>query len=378
MAQAKPQAPYDPVKSVVGMWNGTLTRLGYFFKDPANYDGEPTKAVLSLTSRRYQDALDDCEIQILEAKWYLEHQLMLNKERREAAQAEKEDSTSAKRKLAEFQEARTSHEEVTVPQEQPAKRQRVSEEVPAHAPNHAAPESAKGQPPEQKNTSEKGTPDKVKEESKDMKAELAEPSTETQKGTTISQPGPPKEPPEKLNLPAPVSTTMPTGSRPSTSYGGRGPPSQSGQNTPATAAEDFNFESMFGEPSGDPNDAAGLNLDSMDLVNAGEMDGNSMEAAGFNDTNAFGLGDTSLNNLLPGLESYAKQSGEHGDGEGGFDFGNAGSADNEFALPDLGTSTFDDFLNDNPFGDGGGGDDFLKDGEMMNLDDLDASFFDAT
>lgn len=51
---------------------------------------------------------------------------------------------------------------------------------------------------------------------------------------------------------------------------------------------------------------------------------------------------------LPGLENYAKQSGEHGDGASSFNFENAGaSADNEFTLPDLGTSTFDDFLNDN-------------------------------
>ncbi|KAF7505891.1 hypothetical protein GJ744_012426 [Endocarpon pusillum] len=36
--------------------------------------------------------------------------------------------------------------------------------------------------------------------------------------------------------------------------------------------------------------------------------------------------------LLPGLESYAKQSDEHGDGASRFDFGNAGaSADNKVA-----------------------------------------------
>lgn len=371
MAQTKPHAPYDPVKSVVAMWNGTITRLGYFFKDPANY-GKLTKAVLISTSRRYQDALDDCEIQILEAKWYLEHQLKLNKERREAAQAEKEDSTSAKRKLAEFQDAQKNQEVTTVSQEQPAKRQRIG----GDEPSGAGQEKAKLQPLGQKNTQKEVPMEEMKEKSIDLKAELAELSTGTPTDTTVTQPVPPKEPPAKPP-PAPVNTSIPTGSRPSTSYGGRGPPSQSGQNTPATAAGDFNFESMFVEASADQNDAGGLGFDDMDLASTDPMGGTGMEAGGFNDPNAFSLGDTSLNNLLPGLESYAKQSGEHGDGEGGFDFGNAGSADNEFALPDLGTSTFDDFLNDNTFGDGGGGDDFLKESEMMTLDDLDAtSFFD--
>ena len=368
MAQTRPQAPYDPVKSVVGMWNGTITRLGYFFKDPANY-GEPTKAVLNLTSRRYQDALDDCEIQILEAKWYLEHQLKLNKERREAAQAEKEDSTSAKRKLAEFQEAQKNHDDSITSQEQSTKRRRVSEEMQ----KEPAQEDAREQPPQQEEVREESPAAETKDDSNDLKIGTAEKSAEVQAGTEPAQPEQPKEPPAKPPPPAAVNTSMPTGSRPSTSYGGRGPPSQSGQNTPATAAEEFIFESMF-NPSGDPNDTGGLSFDNMDLVDTGQMGENSLDSGNFNNPNAFNPGDTSLNNLLPGLESYAKQSGGQGNGEGGFDFGNAGSTNNDFALPDLGTSNFDDFLNDNTFGAGGGGDDFLKDSEMMNLEDLD--FFD--
>lgn len=373
MAQTKPQAPYDPVKSVVGMWNGTITRLGYFFKDPANY-GESTKDVLILTSRRYQDALDDCEIQILEAKWYLEHQLKLNKERREVAQAEKEDSSSAKRKLAEFQQAQITEGSDTVSPEQPAKRQRIDEDKSSDNVR----ETSKQHPPEQESTQKEGPAAQSKVPNIETKEKSAEQPPEVQREiSTVQAVQPkPKETPAKPP-PAPVNTSMPTGSRPSTSNGGRGPPSQSGQNTPATAAEEFNFESMFGEASADQNDGGALSFDNMDLVGAESIGGTGMEAGGFNDPNAFNLGDTSLNNLLPELESYAKQSGEHGDGEGGFDFGNAEAADNEFALPDLGNTTFDDFLNDNTFGDGGGGDDFLKDGEMMNLDDLDASFFDA-
>jgi hypothetical protein len=370
MAQPKPEAPYDPVKSVVAMWNGTITRLGYFFKDPANY-GEPTKIVLISTSRRYQDALDDCEIQILEAKWYLEHQLKLNKERREAAQAEKEDSSLAKRKLAELQQAQESQEKDAISLEQPAKRQRTSEDKSGDAPKVMVKQHSS----EQKVAHKESPAEEPKHQKTGSKLEAAEHATNVHQDIANVQAVQPTAPPAKPP-PAPVNTAIPPGSRPSTSYGGRGPPSQSGQNTPATA-EDFNFESMFGEASADQNDAGVLSFDNMDLVGEDQLGGTSMDAGGFNDPNAFSLGDTSLNNLLPGLESYAKQSGEHGDGEGGYDFGNGEAADNEFALPDLGTSTFDDFLNDDNFGGGGGGDDFLKDGEMMNLDDLDASFFDA-
>ena len=374
MAQTKQPAPYDPVKSVVGMWNGTITRLGYFFKDPANF-GESTKAVLNSTSRRYQDALDDCEIQILEAKWYLEHQLRLSKERREAAQAEREDASSTKRKLAEFQEAQTANREIAISAEKPAKRQRVAEEIPKNSEQ----EQPNQKTPEQKKLLEEALKESEGESTKHKDETSA--STNPQADLTASELLPPKEPPDKAPAPAPVNTSIPIGSRPSTSYGGRGPPSQSGQNTPATAADEFNFESMFGEPSGDPNDAAGLDFDNMDLTNADQIGESSMDAGGFSEPNAFNLGDTSLNNLLTGLESYPKQSGEHGDGAGGFDFGNAGDAGgsvgNEFALPDLGASTFDDFLNDNTFVDGDGGDNFLKASENTNLDDLEASFFDA-
>lgn len=41
-----------------------LTRLGYFFKDPETY-GDATLAVLRETAKRYDDALDDCLIQIV-------------------------------------------------------------------------------------------------------------------------------------------------------------------------------------------------------------------------------------------------------------------------------------------------------------------------
>jgi DNA-directed RNA polymerase subunit RPC12/RpoP len=70
-----------------------------------------------------------------------------------------------------------------------------------------------------------------------------------------------------------------------------------------------------------------------------------------------------------GPESFVKLTHKHVDEAGRFNFGNAGSpADNEFALPGLATSTFDDFLNNNTFYDGGDEgfhDDSLKDGKIM-------------
>lgn len=41
-----------------------LIRLANYFKDPASY-GQRTQEVLRATAKRYQDALDDCEIQIV-------------------------------------------------------------------------------------------------------------------------------------------------------------------------------------------------------------------------------------------------------------------------------------------------------------------------
>ena len=75
--------PYDPVTSIEGMFNGCITRIAQAIKNPVDF-GPSTKGVLLECSKRFQDALDDCEVQILEAKFYLEHQLALNKARRES------------------------------------------------------------------------------------------------------------------------------------------------------------------------------------------------------------------------------------------------------------------------------------------------------
>src|ERR1700712_4460780 len=94
MATSRP--PYDPVKTVEAMFMGSVARIAYVMKDPVNY-APATRAVLAETAKKFQDALDDCEIQILDAKWYLEHQLALNKARREA-KAREDTAASTKRK----------------------------------------------------------------------------------------------------------------------------------------------------------------------------------------------------------------------------------------------------------------------------------------
>ena len=109
---------YDPVKSIEGMFNGSLKRLAYFMKDRKNY-GERTAVVLKETSKRYQDALDDCEIQILEAKWYLEERLRLNRLKR----APKE-SPAVKRKLEQTLELSPDTTKASI-DENPAKRQKL-------------------------------------------------------------------------------------------------------------------------------------------------------------------------------------------------------------------------------------------------------------
>lgn len=348
MAQLK--APYDPIKSVEGMFNGTLTRLGYFFKDPDNY-GASTKVVLSETAKRYQDALDDCEIQILEAKWYLEHQLQLHRRRREA-QAQKEDVTAAKRKLDEMKDAGTMNGADDNANEKPAKRLRIEENKPEDRMDvkidQAMPES------EAAATAGKVTQEVVAEA---VKPPIAPPTSKPM------QPIPAKP---SIDIPRAPPDPPPIESRPSTSAG----PQRSEQVTPATANEDFNFESMFGEPSNDLNDG-NLNFD-LDLNGDGNLDDSSN--LNFQDP-------SSLNSLLPGLESYANQSNDNG-----MSFTtNAGkngdhTVANNFDLPEIGDSTFDDLLNDNNLGGdfgGTGGDDFLDGGSLMNLEDLDTSFLDG-
>jgi hypothetical protein len=181
----------------------------------------------------------------------------------------------------------------------------------------------------------------------------------------------PKKPPD-LNI---SSGTNPI----STDFTSQDEPKTSGPATSIDENQDFNFDSMFDDPNdgGDGNNAD-LGFD-MDLST-------DPFANVISDQNNSGQPDksASLDSLLPGLENYANQTGDDmmmnfnsfNAGATGMD-GPAGASSNNFDLPDLGDSTFDDLLNDDSLGRGMGGmgDDMLNDDSMLNLGEFDDSFF---
>lgn len=393
MSAVKP--PYDPVKTVEGMFNGSVTRIAYVMKDPLNY-AQSTKAVLAETAKKFQDALDDCEIQLLDAKWYLERQLALNKERREAKAREENAAVSAKRKLDDIKDSKDKAQDSS--QDHASKRVKTAEpEEPAQAkqqpptttaaPTPAAPISPKQFPkpldkppvpkPAEKPQGQPAPPptatNRKPSVSKDVKAQPAIPAT---------KPKPQQKPPTPIQVPppAPISISEPLTSQSLTleDY-----PRATPQDTPAGGNEDFNFVSMFGEPSGnDMMDGAGGDMGfDMNIGNEFDVDPTAAAAAQ----------DSSLTSLLPGLESYANQTGDDNafnlgginmngtQGVDALDFGanslqqqpqppttGVNMSTNDFGLPTLGPNEFDEFLNDNDMNF-----DAVDDG-MMNMDNMES------
>ena len=338
-AQPNPRPPYDPVKSVQGMFNGSLISIAKAFKNSAVF-GPDTKHLLSTFSKRFQDALDDCEVQILEAKWCLEHQLALNKAQREAQALEE---NLVKRKLEDATQQMGGTTEMDIDHPSP-KRQKLEDGAPEPT------SQTEVAPP---------APDPTDEATFEQPLEQKLESTPSN-----SKPEPPKP---QIKIPEPQSQQIQDRIRPSTSEGF---PKYTPQTTPAN--ESFNFESMFGEPTADGSEN-NLDLD-LDL-----------------DPDTFGsnihLDDpSSLNSLLPGVDSYVTQAGSHdydlnldgaadnfGGGGGG---GGLPSLGESFELPEMGNA-FDALLEDNPFGgDLGDGMDDIND-PMMDLDSLDKFFSDA-
>lgn len=323
--------PYDPVTSIEGMFNGCITRIAQAIKDPVHF-GPSTKAVLLECSKRFQDALDDCEVQILEAKFYLEHQLAQNKARREA-KAREEGAATAKRK----------HDQVQDPEEKAenAKRVKLEEQKP--------PEPVK--------------PDTQPEPIKAPDSRKSEPQPETQpklpspKPAEPTKPEPPKapdkqpaklpeKPPEEAVSQTPVMTDF---------------PQPTPNATPAPTNDEFNFESMFGDPSADAGARDGEMAFDLDL---GDDFGNALE--GTNDANPQ---DQDLNSLLPGLESYANQAPDDGGDQ-------AMKINSDLpALPDIGPNDFDAFLDANDFNTDGSMN--LNEDPMNNLENMDGIDFDS-
>ena len=338
--------PYDPIVSIEGMYHGSVTRIAYALKDPANF-GQSTKGIIQECSKQFHDALDDCEVQILDAKWYLEHQLQLRKEQR-AAKAREEQAASAKRKHDQI-EADGEKEK-----EKEAKRQKVEQDAqPRPEPEKPAAEPALEPAPE---------PVQPPAES-DKPAEPipAEQEKKDDKPTT-----PAKETPVPDKPPEPVDDLFGSG-RPT-------PSADPGTAGGMEGADDFNqFESMFGEPTGDdptmnPEGDLGFDLGMGDDVFGAPTDQNQPtgEASG-------------LHSLLPGLESYANQEQNAAGGVAGDNNAqNSVDAAMGFDLPELGgPNEFDAFLDANNFDGIDLNNDPNLDGDINNMDaplDFDSMF----
>lgn len=222
--------PYDPVQTVAGMFSGSIMRLAYVLQDPKNYS-ESTKIILAECTKKYQDALDDCQIQILDAKWYLERKLAENRARREAEAK----PAPLKRKLDQVDHA----QEYQQPEGTPTKRARSTERPsPTPAPTQQPARPASTSPAQ---------------------------SMPQWQAQAQAQPGEPPKPAEP-ERPTPEEKKLPEAQSPSRDdhFNTDDFTKPTPQPTPALTNDDFTFESMFEGPLEDNNDSAdndGLGID---------------------------------------------------------------------------------------------------------------------
>lgn len=364
---AKPS--YDPAKALEGMFKGAVIRVAQSLRDPKNY-GASTSIVLPEVTKRFHDAIDDIEIQLLEAKWDLEARLAANRTARELEQAASTVETgSAKRKRTEDDVKDGDQENVS------SKRAKVEEVKPEVSEKEALASSNTAEAGGQLQTNSLES-DRVQQptvsvadaKSRPMNTEAKQnipQSSASQLEPTASQDTrtelPPSKPPDKPRATAEASQTE--------------------QGEVATKdneqdiQDDNEFESMFDIPAGDTKH----NVDSsITFGNAFDHNIHSNDL----DVNS-GQNDSSLNSLLPGLGDYANQAPD--------DAGSAqhvgqnpaapvdprpdsvGSLGNEFDLPDFGgPNEFDDLLND-AFDFGGG----TNDGDNTVADTFDDLFGDG-
>lgn len=380
---------YDPMIVVEAMFNGCVTRIGQTFRDPKEY-AEGTKSVLPECTKRFQDALDDCEIQILDAKWYLEQKLAENKAQRDARAKEASAATAtAKRKHDELQEK--EHAQTA---DSPAKRAKINDQqsgkdAPKPAHNLATPSDPSkagrttplpSQPQAGRVTPQplqtgRTTPQPPQPQTKMQSQPMARSASNPPPQANIKQEE--KKPPE----PTPAQQQPASPPQPELQFNADDFSKPTPQVTPALTNEEFNFESMFGEPPED-NNMDGTNDMFIDLDDA---------FANFTDNttannNSNNQIQSSLNPILSGLEAYANQTDDPANntstntmknnmGGMGADSGNTFTDDLD--LPDLGgPNIFDDMLNDTDFGGeftggGDGGGDFTSGGgASMSFDDL--------
>lgn len=299
-SQNAAQKPYDPVNTVQGMFNGSVVRIAYALKDPKKLS-ESTKLILAECTKKYQDALDDCEIQILDAKWYLERKLAENKARREAEAKAKEASTAtitAKRKYDEVEDA-------TAPQqpETPSKRPKSSEQLPTPSQVSALDFAATDEA--QKNASISQKPSQPGTQSQISAAQR----TNTKETSIPKEPDKPKEEDKKQ----PLSQSQSEQQFNTDDFIQASP-----QATSALTNDDFQFQSMFGEPTDDNNDAINDNEDiDFDFDIDSAFASNTNNTSTVNNTSNTNTqlpsqsqqqnDPSSLNSLLPGLEQFANQ-----------------------------------------------------------------------
>ena len=228
---------YDPIKVVEGMFNGSMLCIAHALK--GNRDSiAQTKTVLAECSKKFQDSLDDCEIQILDAKWYLEQRLVANRAQRAADAKAKESSpaNSNKRKVEGDENA-------------------LQPTSPKRAKSHEA------SSPIAMNVTNDETIKDEEEPAEQLQRETEDSIERDEKQDTSDSKDDPKKEEEK-----PEITETAAGDAEGPKDDADDALKGSEQATPAMTDNDYIFESMFGEPT-DTNDVNNENENNEEDVN---------------------------------------------------------------------------------------------------------------
>lgn len=334
----KGELDHHPLQTIEGMLKGSLKRLGDFFKDPQNF-GSMTHDVLKGTGQRYQEALDKCEIQILNAKWMLEYELEQIRAKR------------APKPVEAVNVVKRKHDEIdttTVPTGNTKKAKNEDAEA-----DHLFTLDGILKDMETENTDAQGAAKSSAPDASSAATETANPSTDSAATTDTKKEQNSSPAEEKIEA---TSEQEPNSVVPE-------PP----QEPKSVTDQNMDFDSML-EGLGDNNDINFDDLDNLDATNSFDMALSDSQNFGNNEDG----GDTSLNSLLPGLESYAKSTEDPANASGNptstaTDGGNMPATSNAFDLPEMGENAFDDFFGD-AMGNGTGeskDDDLLNDDFMM-------------
>lgn len=382
-AQGAALKQYDPAKAIEGMFNGCLTRLGYVLKDPESY-GNSTPYVLAECSKRFQDALDDCEITILNAKWYLEQKLAENKKKRKA-----EAEAKAKEASAANAAAKRKHDEVAEP----------SEPQPVETPTKRA-KSGDESPPKPSATSQTSPSTKTQSKPTESSQQPAKASSQPQVQTNSQSASKEDSKPTEQDKSAQEEKKQEQPDQSDSQFNADDYVKPSPPPTSALTNDEAFFESMFGEPTEDANDMTNADDMDLDFLNDFVQDPSINNTTTTNSTQPHTQTQTqtqnqpqtqtqtqtqpqtqtqtqstqqsSLNSFLPGLEQYANQTDDTNTASN-LDAQNQES--NPFTA-EFEPNIFDDMLNDSLEVFGGDGTDFANvnvgnpDETNINFDDI--------